>query len=76
MIAGITLPTIPIGDEILWTASDDGQFSISSEINTTHNGMVEPDWANTIWFPGCIKGHSTIAWFFFASDLKTKSSAG
>lgn len=63
---------IEYNDQIIWTASEDGEFIISSALEILNVQQQPPTWCNTLWFKGKVPKHSIYLWMAVNKGLKTK----
>lgn len=66
-------PNDPHYDEVVWTASESGNFSMKHASVDLVTHELQLPLANCVWFSGCIKKHSVCLWFAMRNGLKTKS---
>lgn len=65
-------PVIEYNGQISWTASEDGEFIISSAVEILNVQQQPSSWCNTLWFKGKVPKHSIYLWMAINKGLKTK----
>ncbi|KAF6158392.1 hypothetical protein GIB67_022472 [Kingdonia uniflora] len=60
-------------DEVIWKASTSGTFTMKSSYEEIRHHNPTWNYAQLIWFNGCIPSHSFITWNIFKGALKTQT---
>ncbi|KAF6155065.1 hypothetical protein GIB67_035812 [Kingdonia uniflora] len=60
-------------DEVIWKASTSGTFTMKSSYEEIRHHNPTWNYAQLIWFNGCIPSHSFITWLTFKGALKTQT---
>lgn len=59
-------------DEIIWSVTDSGEFSLKSAI-VQNQSMYPAPWLEMIWFDGRFQKHALCLWMDFQKGLKTRA---
>lgn len=59
-------------DEIIWSVTDSGEFSLKSAI-VQNQSMYPAPWLEMIWFDGRFQKHALCLWMDIQKGLKTRA---
>lgn len=64
-------PYVEHDDEVIWSSSSSGEFSIASSFSDQQSIPVV-SWSDLLWFKSWINKHSIYAWMVLHNGLKTR----
>lgn len=65
-------PSVAFTNQIIWTAVDNGQFSLQFAVEILNDHRPVTTWFEVLWFKGMIPKHSIYLWMALQNGLKTK----
>lgn len=72
MIRAVPLPSSEFSDEVVWTNSNDGGFSLRSALLSSNPFPNLLEWKELVWFKGHTGKHSMCAWMAICNALETR----